>query len=226
MLLATYYELNDFAAGKKLLQVMLKRWPDKADYWRQLAGMHQFTGDYQQALAILELAYTRSIPLSADDLYNLAVLYVQQQQPHGAARVLTRALDEKVLPSKARYYKLLGDAHYLARDREAASRALTRAADLSQDGRIWLRLAQLALADERWSDAVDAARKAFGAQNRDEDGSAYMILGIAYAESGDTIAAKGALTEAARFDKTRKPAEGWLAYLSRAHEAQVTDKGG
>ena len=224
LLLAAYYELKDYKACKRLLTVMVKRYPNKADYWRQLAGIHQLTGSYAQALAVLELAYTRSLLSREDDLRNLGALYLQQEQPERAARVLARALDDKVLPAEARYYKLLGDARYLARDREGAVVALRRAAELSGDGNTWLRLAQIAAADERWSEVVGAVRKALRAKRIRRPGSAHMLLGIALAELDDKAAAEKALARAVEYPEMRKQAESWLAYLRQEMQAQITHK--
>ena len=223
LLLAAYYELKDYEACKRLLKVMVKRFPDKAEYWRQLAAIHQLTNDYAEALAVLEMAYTRSLLSRENDLRILGTLYLQQEQPERAARVLSKALDDKVLPPKARYYKLLGDARHLARDRKGAAVALRRAAELGGDGNTWLRLAQIAAAEERWSEAVGSARKALRAERLRRPGSAHMLLGIALFELDDQAAAEKALTQAAKFPKTREQAESWLAYLREEMQARVTD---
>ena len=219
MLLAAYYELKDYEACKRLLKVMVKRYPGKADYWRQLAGVHQLTNDYAEALAVLEMAYTRSLLDREDDLRNLGALYLQQEQPERAARVLSKALDDKVLPSKARYYKLLGDARYLARDRKGAAVALRRAAELGGDGNTWLRLAQIAAADEHWSEVVGAVRKALRVKRLRRPGSAHMLLGIALFELDDKAAAEQAFVQAVEYSKTRDQAESWLAYLREEMQA-------
>ena len=223
LLLAAYYELKDYEACKRLLKVMVKRYPGKADYWRQLAGIHQLTNDYAEALAVLEMAYTRALLSREDDLRNLGALYLQQEQPERAARVLSKALDDKMLPPKARYYRLLGDARYLARDRKGAAVALRRAAELSNDGNIWLRLAQIAATEEQWSEVVNTARKALRTKRVRRPGSAHMLLGIALFELDDKAAAEKAMVRAAKYPKTREQAESWLGYLREEMQARVTD---
>jgi tetratricopeptide (TPR) repeat protein len=213
LLLAAYYERKNYKAGKQLLEVMIRRWPSKPDYWRQLAGMHQLTGDYKQALAVLEMAYTRSLLDSESDLRNLSALYLQQDQPERAARVLSKALSEKTLPPKAKYYTLLGDAHYLARDREDATAALRQSAKLSDNAKTWLRLAQIAAVEERWKDVVEAGNRALGAGTVRDAGNVLLLIGIAHAELGENAMATKVLERAAEHAKTREQAEGWLAYL-------------
>ena len=91
-LLGAYSELKDYKQCAKLLRTMIKLFPTRGAYWRQLAGIELLRQRYRDALAVMELAYLRGHFESERDLLNLAQLYAQRDAPYKAAQLIEKEI--------------------------------------------------------------------------------------------------------------------------------------
>lgn len=214
LLLGAYHEAGRDQQAAALLQRMLRRFPDEPRYWNQLARVQLGLKQPRQAIVTLELAGLQS-HLDADDELLLAQLYLQEEMPAKAARLLQQGLDSGRLPASDRNLELLAHAWLHAREHAQAIPALARAAERSGKGELYLQLAGEYLANEDWSAARRALEQALAQGGLNQPGHAWLMLGHACVELGETAAARRAFREAAGHGGTRRSAQQWLQHLAR-----------
>ena len=214
-LLGAYNELKDYKQCVKLLHSMLKLFPDQATYWRQLSGMELMRHNTAQALAVMELAYLRGHLSTERDLLNLAQLYALRNAPYKAAQLIEDEIAKGRISATAKIWEQAANAWYQAKEMRHSISALEKAVEKNNNPDLSLRLAQLYLESQRWSDAQQRLRTILSAHDSNTQDKAWLLLGIASYEDDSMEQAKSAFSEAAKFKKTKKDAEQWLAYLAR-----------
>lgn len=220
--LAIQFELKKYEEAADTLRVLVANWPDKYVYWKQLSGVYIQLGQDKQSLATLALAYEKGMVDNSNDLLNLARLYMLNDVPYKGAVVLKKALEDGLVEKTRQNYELLSQAWVQAREYEEAIAALTNAAELSEDGQLYIRAAQLEMAVADWEGAAKAARKAVetGGMDQEETGKAWLLLGTAAAEQKDFDTAIEAFNKARGYPETRKTATQWLSFVQT--EKQVS----
>jgi predicted Zn-dependent protease len=212
-LLAMHYELDEYRDCATLLQRMIRLFPDNDAYWHQLSGIYLGMNRADRALAVMELLWRRGRLTSEAGLVQLARLYLQQDIPYQAARLLEQSMQTNRVSRSGEHQALLATAWALARERAAAIRSYRRAAQAGAGAEIDFRLAQLYLEDERGTEAARTLETALAKPGLDTPGTAWLLLGIARYESGAAAPAREAFSKAAGFDGSRKAARQWLEHL-------------
>jgi tetratricopeptide (TPR) repeat protein len=218
LLLSLRFQHKDYRGVAELLETLVTHFPKKR-YWTQLSAVYGELREDEKALATLELAYTQKYLTKDHELMNLAQRYLYHEIPYRAARVVEKGLDEGVIESDADAWELLADSWLQAREYGRAVLPLRRAADLSEDGELYVRLAQVHLEKEEWSEARLALQKAFEKGKLENPGSAHLLMGIASYNSNDVVAARSAFDRAAEYEKTRKAARQWQKHVRREQAA-------
>ena len=91
---------------------------------------------------------------------------------------------------------------------------LERAAQLADDGSLYVRLAQVHIQRERWREAADALRD--GLQTGlDAPGQAFLLMGIALHSQKDLRQARSWFARAREQDDARDEAKIWLRFIDR-----------
>ena len=214
-LLAMHYELQSYRDCAMLLEEMIRLFPDNDAYWRQLSGIYLSMDRPSRALAVMELEWRRSRMTSEADLLRLAQLYLYQEIPFKAARLLEDAMQTGQIRKNADNRILLATAWALARERDQAIRSYRLAAQAGTVAEVDFTLAQLYLEDESWTEAVQALETALEKPGLKTPGTAWLLLGIARYELGTTGPAREAFTKAAGFPDSGKPARQWLEHLEQ-----------
>ena len=109
----------------------------------------------------------------------------------------------------------------LAYEYRRALDPLARAASLTPDGKLYVRLATLQAQLEEWSGVVDSIRLAFDKGELERPGQAQLLLGIALYSQGKPAEARPWFERAATSSDARKEASAWLEQFDReAREAR------
>lgn len=211
-------EQKEYEAALPVLQQLIERYPKK-NYWLQLSAVYSGLEQSDNALAVLELAYRQELLTQRSELMTLAQLYLYNQIPGKAAAVLEKGIADGVIDADARTYQLLADSLLHARQREAAMAPLQKAAELSDNGNAYMRLAQVYLEREDWHEARGALAKAIGKGNLTSPGHAYLLLGIADANEKRWQEAEQNFQQAVTFEPVRTNAEYWLKQLATLRDA-------
>lgn len=218
-LLSAYNEVEDYSNAVSLLHTMLKRFPERSAYWRQLAGIEMLRERYPEALAVMELAYLRGHLETERDLRNLAQLYIHGEAPYQAAQVIEQGISDGLIQADRKHLELAANAWYQAREHQRAIGALERALAADPDPELGLRLAQLYISTQQWANAEQSLRQLIDQKSLPDKrmAKAWLLLGIARYERDSLEEAKNAFLAASQEISIRPEAEQWLAFLEHSH---------
>ena len=214
LLAALYLNDEDFESAVPVLEELVIRFAKK-DYWLQLSLVYGVRGDYPHALRVQQLAYAQGLLTKDDELRRLARSYLFQDLPYPAARVLERGLEEGRIEADREALELLGNAWIAARDYDESIEPLQRAAELAEDGRLYLRLGQVRVQREDWKQATVLIQKALQKGGLQDLGKAQLLLGISYFSDDRPGLARTAFRQARDHESTRAEANAWLEHIAR-----------
>lgn len=212
LLRVCYYELNDFPSMIDVLKELILYYP-KDTYLLTLAGVYSELGDTKKQLALVEALYEEGLLDNPTHIVNLANLYLLHETPYKAAVVLEREMARDIVPSDVRNLRLLSQAWYTAREDEKAIPPLRRAAELSRDGELYVRLAQSHINLEEWDKAAEAIETGLRLGGITREDTANILLGMALFNQKKLSLARNAFERALGDQRSRRTAQQWIAYV-------------
>ncbi len=212
LLRACYYELKDYTKMTGVLKELISLYPKK-QYLLTLAGVYSELGDTRKQLALTEALYEGGYITEPHHLVNLANLYLLHGVPYKAAKVLQAGVDGSTVAADQRTLRLLAQAWYQAREDQKAIPALRRAAALSGDGELYVRLAQSYINLDRWEEAIEAVQKGLDKGGVERTDVANIMLGMALFNQQKFSAARRAFTNASGDRRSEKTVRQWIAYI-------------
>lgn len=214
LLLAMYYEKRQYKASAALLETMIALFPDNKQYWGQLAGIYFTLKQDRKSLAVTELAHKRGFLTEAKELENLVDLYLYLRIPYKAGSLLEREIESGRIPRDKKRLEKLAEAWILAKESDRAMRVLLEAAALENDGKLYMKTAQLLAEKERWGEVLPAVQKAISAGGLDKPGEAYLFEGMAYFEEEQYEKALASFQKSIKYGDSKKQAQNWITYLA------------
>lgn len=221
LLLAGYFELEQYENAEKLLETMIEHFPQKDDYWLQLAGVCQRLNNDKKALAVTELAYSKGI-LKGDEILQLVKTYLYLQMPYKAGQILEKEIQSNHIPITRENLELLSNSWLLAQEWEKGAAALSSAAEMTGDSALYLHLGQIYADMENWNEADKALSIALKDNKLKDKANAYLLYGISNYHNKNEERSLKALTKAANYILTRDQAMWWLDFI-RSNQAISTD---
>jgi tetratricopeptide (TPR) repeat protein len=221
MLASIYYEINDYAAMRDVVEELVKLYP-REQYVMNLAALHGQLGDQGRQLALIESLLDDERLTQPTHLRMIVNLFLGEEMPHKAAVILERELDSGRLERNLSNLELLSQAWLLSAETENAIEPLAEAAALSESGELYLRLARLHMDAYRFEEADEAARAALKKGGLRREGHAWLLRGMAEVRLKRFTDARRRFEKAAGFKETEKYAGQWLTYLeSEAQRAEA-----
>ena len=159
LLRALYYERKNYSKVLEVMIPLVTNWPKK-EYWTQLSGIYGELDQEQRQMLSMETAYLQDILDKEKELVNVAYLLLSKEMPYKAAQVLEAGFAAEIIERTSKNLDLLGTAWRSAQETEKALPVMEEAASLSDEGRIYARLAQIYLDNYQYQNAVRAARSA------------------------------------------------------------------
>ena len=129
---------------------MVYRFPDKKTYYRQLAALYAELKREEDSFAIQQIMYSKDMLEKHSELLRLAQLYLYYEIPYKAAIILEKELQAERIEDEEKNWEQLANAWLSAREWKKAIPPLTKAAEMSEDGRLFLRLGQTYMQEEDW----------------------------------------------------------------------------
>jgi tetratricopeptide (TPR) repeat protein len=179
LLLGIYLTRENYKEALPLLERLTGIQPQKKDNWLRLAMLYQQKEDYAKALAATQIAYNAGYFKEASEYERLSGMLRFNDIPYRAARVLKQAMDNKQIEADSKNYEKLADSWIQARDYDEAIPPLERAAELSKNGDLYVRLGQVQIQRKQWPQAVDALRAGLKKGDLKDTGQANLLAGIA-----------------------------------------------
>jgi tetratricopeptide (TPR) repeat protein len=221
LLLALRIEREEFKLAVPILKRLIAASPAKKNYWIQLSSVSAQLGNYQEAAAWLQLAYNGGLLTEERDVTRLAQLLLQIEVPYRAAQILTKAMEQNQVKSDAKVYELLGNCWIAAREYAKAVVPLSRAADLSDTGELYMRLGEVLVQREDWASATDALNRALQKGKLKNTANAQLLLGIAFYSQKKPQEARSWFERARNDAAYRSQADGWIRQI----ELDLSSKG-
>jgi tetratricopeptide (TPR) repeat protein len=212
LLAALYIQKEDYASATPVLEELVVLFPKK-QYWVQLSLIYGARDDYRHSLAAQQVAYLQGFVTEDKELRRLARSYLYQGLPYPAAQVLNEAIEEGAIERDAAAYELLANSWIAAREYDRSLAPLRKAAELSDDGKLFVRLGQVHLQREEWDQAAERLREAVEKGGLEKPGTAQLLLGIAYYNAQRVEPARSAFLRARQDTATREEAERWITHI-------------
>jgi tetratricopeptide (TPR) repeat protein len=212
LLRVIYFEQKDYESMIDVVKELIVYYP-KDTYILTLAGIYSELGDTKKQLALTEVLYERGLLTSSSHITNLANLYLLHGLPYKAGVVLEKEMNEEIVDANERNLRLLSQAWYQSREDQKAIPPLERAAKLSDDGILYIRLGQAHINLENWSSASASLQKGINMGGLKRDDTAYVMLGMALFNQKRLEQARRAFQKAAADNRSRRAATQWIAYV-------------
>lgn len=211
---ATHYELKQ---PKQVTEVSedLVRYHSKPKYWVELANMYGEIGETKKQLAVMEAAYQQGFVTKASDLKTLAQIYYLNGAPYKAANLLKQAIDDDILNASLKNLEFLAQAWTSAKEFDKAIPVLKQAAQVSNDGNAYARLAEVYVNTESWSQVIANGKKALDKGELKNPGNVNIALGMAYFNLKKFDQSKAEFAKAAEHQKLNKMASQWMSYVAK-----------
>jgi hypothetical protein len=227
LLLAIYLNKEDYPAATPVLVQMLTHYPEVGKaYWLQLSTLYGVQKDIPRALAVMQIAHRKKLLDDDPGVRKLASLLQSEDIPIRSVHVIEQGFEQKVLKEDEQAFELLGNSWILARESDKAEKPIERAAELSTKGALFVRLGQVRLLKEDYDGAATALKSALAKGGLDDPGSAEMLLGITYYQSGKLNEAKSWFAKSRRSEKARPTSEQWLKHIDEELQKQNGDSSG
>lgn len=207
-----YYQLENYGKVREVLEILASNWPKK-DYFTQLAAVYGELELERRQLAVYEAAFSAGWLDRGGDLVRLAQLLMQAEVPYKAAKIIEKGLADGNIESTANNWRMLSQAWTLAQEDEKAIPSLQRAARLSNDGTLDVRLAQSHLNLDQYPECVKAARAGLSKGNLRRTDGAQIVLGMCLYEQKQYNPAKEAFRQARKDSRSRKSADQWIRFI-------------
>ncbi|MFK2899524.1 tetratricopeptide repeat protein [Dyella jejuensis] len=175
--------------------------------------------NYADALKLMEQAKTNGMVTTEGDYTTMAKLYMNSAQDSStsdpgpdsskAVAVLEEGMSKGAVKPSAENYTLLGDAHMIGGDADAAAAAYQKAIPLATDGEPSYKAGVALLMDNKYSAAKSLLQQAIS-KGVKHKGKAYMALAQANAGLKDKAAAAEAVMDAEKDPETAAQAKAWL----------------
>ncbi|NNE06755.1 MAG: tetratricopeptide repeat protein [Xanthomonadales bacterium] len=224
LLRVCYYELGQFENMIGVLEQLILHYP-KDTYILTLAGVYSELGETKKQLALSEVLYEQGYLTNPTHVVNLANLYLLHEIPYKAAVLLEKEMDANRVEKDVRNLRLLSQAWYTAREDEKAIPPLQQAAELSQEGELFVRLAQAHINLGNWEEAATAIQRGLRLGGLTRSDTANIMLGMALFNQKKLSLARSAFQQALSDDRSRRTAQQWISYVdSEMKRAELMDQ--
>jgi tetratricopeptide (TPR) repeat protein len=214
LLLSLHLERSEYKEALALLDDIILSYPKPA-YWSQMAAIYAQLDDMGKSLAVQQLAKSEGFVTESRDLTRIAQMFMVEGLPHRGAAVMRQGLEDGSIEETERSYQTLSDTLLQSREWEEALDPLGKAAELHENGALFVRHAQVNLQLGRWADARTSLNLAFEKGGLVDEGQAHILFGIAAANDKEWKTAIAAFLRAQKFDGTRDVAGKWISYVER-----------
>ena len=208
---AIYFEQ---AAPKRALQVYeeLLRWYPKTRYLKQIAGLHGELGNVEQRLTTYDAIFLNGGLTSETEQLNLAYLYLERALPYQAGTLIEAGMAQGVIDRSPKNIETLANAWAYAHARDKAIPALKNAAELSDKGVLYARLARVYFDTGDFQAAVQVAKRADTKGSLQNHGANQLLLGMALFNLKKFEQALQAFRQAKTSKKSFTAARAWERY--------------
>lgn len=221
LLLSLYLDKDDFKSAIPLIERLVMMEPKKKDHWVMLSSVYQQLEDYPKALAAMQVAYEGGMLNQDSEYLRLADMLAFNEVPYRCGQLLEKSIADKKVEANSNAYQKLANCWIAAREFDKALDPLQEAAQRSNDGDLFVRLAEVNIQREDWTAAADALQKGLDKGKLKDTAYAQLLMGIALYEEKKPQAAVPWFERAQKDAERRKTASQYLQRIAiEAKEAK------
>ncbi len=213
LVLALHLQEEHWTEAVPLLVRLINLHPDKKSYWVQLSSVYGQMEQYPKALATMQLAYDNGLIADSGEILRLVDLLLYNNVPYRCGTVLDEAIANKTVKIDTKLYQKQSDCWIAAREYAKAIGPLGKAAQMSSNGDLYVRLGEVQVQRNEWHDAAEALNRGIQKGSLKDTAYAQLMLGIALFNEKKTSEAANAFQKAKASGKHRKTAEGYLQLI-------------
>lgn len=219
LLQAIYFDQNRYKDVINILTRMVRLYP-KVNYWRQLSGMYGQVGREEDQLYAMDAVYVMGGLKKERELLNLAYMYLGQEVPYKAAKIMQKGMDKKVIERTSKNLEVLAQALQMSREIKKAIPVLEAAASSSGKGELYARLSNIYLDSDNPDKAIEVGNKALEKGKVKRMDQLYITMGMANANKKRYTTAIKYFEKAAKDKRAVKFAKGWIKFCQAERERE------
>lgn len=218
LLLAAYFELEQYSDALEVSKILVTQWPKK-QYWLQMGGLYAEVDDEDRQRAAYWSTYEQGLMERSQEITATAQLLMLAEVPYKAAQILQAGLNDGSIEATPGNYRLAAQAWQMSQENDKALDPLRKAAEGEEDagdrGDLYLRLAESYNAVSEYEECAAAARDALQQGGFDNKGRTNMLLGQCLFELEKYDEAKEAFSDAADDPDQRRQATRWRNHVTK-----------
>lgn len=215
ILLSVLLQEERYSEALPILEDAVQIWPGVKAFWEQLVAIYYHFEKEDMAFVARQAMHIQGMLVSTRELSSMAQLYLYHDVPIKAADILQTGMDSNRIEKTEKNYELLARAYMQAREWNKAIAPLTRAAEMSDEGKFYVQLAQSHIQGEKWGLAENALVEALNKGGLDDEADNWLLLGIARTRLEKYDAAIRAFRKAGDDDDVAKDAFRWIRSIER-----------
>ena len=219
ILSALHYDDGNTKKVIEILERMVRLYP-KQTYWRRLAGMYGLDNREKDQLYAYDAVYQMGGLSKEKELMNLAYLYMGEDVPYLAAKIMKKGLADKIIEPTSKHLEVYATALRMSQEIKKSIPVMEQAASKSDSGDLYARLAGIYLDSDNNKKAVEVGEKALKRGKIKRKDQLYITLGMANANQKRYKSAIKHFKEAAKDPRSKKFATGWIKYCQNELERE------
>ena len=181
MLYSSYIILDNYSHAIKTLNVMVKHYPTKEDYWLQLVSAYQTVKEYKRSLATMELGYGKNfIDKKKHTLYLVNIL-LQNENYNKAASLLESSIKSKIVEDTKKNFDLLVASHLNAKNIDKIISLLSNSKHAKTEKYVLL-LSNLYYNEGKYSKVIATLENFKFKKHTKKDGRKSILMALSYFE--------------------------------------------
>ncbi|MFK5912744.1 MAG: tetratricopeptide repeat protein [Woeseiaceae bacterium] len=236
VLRALHNSLEETAKVLEYAELLATRWPKK-NYWVELSNLYAMAGSEvgltedqvlvfeKKQFSTMELAHRQGMLDKGRELETMSQLYLYHDSPYQAAKTMSRSFSEGASEVSRRNLELHATSYINGKDLAEAVEPLSAAAEMSDDGNNYMRLANVYLNLDKYEEAASAIDKALNKGGLSRPDQSSLMQGQAYLSLEQFDKARTSFREAAKTakdDRTKKMSRDLLRYVD-SEEKRIKD---
>jgi tetratricopeptide (TPR) repeat protein len=210
---AIYFNNKNFKSMEGTLKELITLYP-KPQYWMQLSAVYNELGLPEKELSVMETAYDQSLLKNESQVVSLAQAMLALDVPYKSAQIMIDGIKNKTVKENGKNLSLLGDAFMIAKEYQQAIKVMAQAANLTQQGKDFYKLAQIYTERQEWNSALKNVSSALLDEQFSHIEDALILKGLILFNLDQLAQAKQVFEEAKEFKETQKAANQWLVYIN------------
>ncbi len=214
LLFSMHFRLKDSKGAINVLKAALHHYPVEKTFWTQLGAVYAQLEDFQNATAVMSLAYRQNLLDKGSELRYTASNYTYVSVPYKAAEIMEDGMKKGIIENNVRNWRAAAGNWQQAEENAKSAKAYDKAGTLDKTGKYFINEGDVYARMESWRKAAKAYKKAIskGDLKVKDEGRAYLNLGIAQFNTGDYTTAIKTLKKATKFKKKKRVAKQWILF--------------